>query len=167
MFGFGNWWQSLWTNCYLELYLKVLSIGFSWSTCVGFKESLCRPRCYSRNYPKIGHVSVELIASMSWRRRLRDHSCLPSRHHPNEESWKDSTHKAHKMYWGIKWSHDMVSIVHYGLCANPWSSWEFFVGWGCGVRVQVMHHEEIKCLKLAAHCGDNGLVNMSRRVAHP
>ena len=43
-----------------------------------------------RNYPKIGHVSVELIASMSWRRRLCDHSCLPSRHHPNEESWKDS-----------------------------------------------------------------------------
>ena len=43
-----------------------------------------------RNYPKIGHVSGELITSMSWRRRLRDHSCLPSRHHPNEESWKDS-----------------------------------------------------------------------------
>ena len=90
MFGFGNWWQSLRTNGCLELYLKVLSIGFSWSTCVGFKESLCRPRCYSRNYPKIGHVRVELIASMSWRRRLCDHSCLPSRHHPNEESWKDS-----------------------------------------------------------------------------
>ena len=46
MCGFGNWWQSLWTNGCLELYLKVLSIGFSWSTCVGFKESLCRPRCY-------------------------------------------------------------------------------------------------------------------------
>ena len=90
MFGFGNWWQSLWTNGCHELYLKVLSIGFSWSTCVGFKESLCRPRCYSRNYPKIGHVRVELIASMSWRRRLCDHSCLPSRHHPNEESWKES-----------------------------------------------------------------------------
>ena len=56
MFGFGNWWQSLWTNGCLELYLKVLSIGFSWSTCVGFKESLCRPRCYSRNYLKIGLV---------------------------------------------------------------------------------------------------------------
>ena len=90
MFGFGNWWQSLWTNGCLELYLKVVSIGFSWSTCVGFKESLWRPRCYSRNYPKIGHLRVELIASMSWRRRLCDHSCLPSRHHPNEESWKDS-----------------------------------------------------------------------------
>ena len=57
MFGFGNWWQSLWTNGCLELYyLKVLSIGFSWSTCVGFKESLCRQRCYSRNYLKIGPV---------------------------------------------------------------------------------------------------------------
>ena len=56
MFGSGNWWQSLWTNGFLELYLKVLSIGFSWSTCVGFKESLCRPRCYSRNYLKIGLV---------------------------------------------------------------------------------------------------------------
>ena len=58
MFGFGNWWQSLWTNGCLELYLKVLSIGFSLSTCVGFKESWCRPRCYSRNYQKIGHVAV-------------------------------------------------------------------------------------------------------------
>ena len=56
MFGFGNWWQSLWTNGCLELYLKVFSIVFSWSTCVGFKESLCRPRCYSRNYLKIGLV---------------------------------------------------------------------------------------------------------------
>ena len=56
MFGFGNWWQSLRTNGCLELYLKVLSIGFSWNTCVGFKESLCRPRCYSRNYLKIGLV---------------------------------------------------------------------------------------------------------------
>ena len=46
MFGFGNWRQSLWTNGCLELYLKVLSIGFSWSTCAGFKESLCWPRCY-------------------------------------------------------------------------------------------------------------------------
>ena len=43
-----------------------------------------------RNYPKIGHVSVDLIASMSLRRRLCDHSCLPSRHHPNGESWKES-----------------------------------------------------------------------------
>ena len=24
-----------------------------------------------------------------------------------------------------------------------------------------MHHEEIKCLKLATHCGDSGLVKMS------
>ena len=132
-----------------------------------------------RNYPEIGYVSVELIASMSWRRRLCDHSCLPSRHHPNEESWKDSrliktksrvnqvaTDKAYKMYRGIKWSHGMVSIVHYALCTNPWSSWEFYVGlgmfpWtcakrkitynsgrmtsnqGCVVQVQVEHHEEI------------------------
>ena len=167
MFGFGNWWQSLWTNAFLELHLKVLSIGFSWSTCVGFKESLCRPRCYSRNYPKIGHLRVELIASMSWRIRLCDHSCPPSRHHPNEESWIDSTHKAHKMYRGIKWSHGMVSIVHYALCTNPWYSWEFFVGLGCGVQVQVEKHEEIKCLELSVHCGENGLVKMCGRVAHP
>ena len=40
-----------------------------------------------RNYPKIGHVRVKLIASMSWRRRLCDHTCISSRHHPNEESW--------------------------------------------------------------------------------
>ena len=68
---------------------------------------------------------------------------------------------------GIKWSHGMVSIVNFALCTNPWSSWEFFVGWGCGVQVQVMHHEEIKCLKLAVHCGVNGLVKMCWRVAHP
>ena len=95
---------------------------------------------------------------------------------------------------GIKWSHGMVSIVHYALCTNPWSTWEFFVGLGmfpwscvkrkisynpwrmtssgdrhqdCRVQVQVDHREEIKCLKLAVHCGDNGLVKMCRRVAHP
>ena len=95
---------------------------------------------------------------------------------------------------GIKWSHGMVSIVHCTLCTNPWSTWEFFVGLGmlpwscvkwkisynpwrmtssgdrhqdCGVQVQVEHHEEIKCLKLAVLCGDNGLVKMCGRVAHP
>ena len=36
----------------------------------------------------------------------------------------------------------------------------------CRVQVQVGHHEEMKCLKLAVHCGDNGLVKMCRRVAH-
>ena len=40
---------------------------------------------------------------------------------------------------GIKWSHGMVSIVHYALCTNPWSTWEFFVGlgmfpWSCVKR---------------------------------
>ena len=43
-----------------------------------------------RNYPKFGLVSVELIASMSRKRRVCYHSCLPSRHHPNEEGCKDS-----------------------------------------------------------------------------
>ena len=91
---------------------------------------------------------------------------------------------------GVKWSHGMVSIVHCTLCTNPWSMWEFYVGLGtypwddiiqpmkrmtssgdhhqdCRVQVQVEHHEEIKCLNLAIHCGGNGLVKMSRRVAHP
>ena len=36
-----------------------------------------------------------------------------------------------------------------------------------GVQVQVEHHEDIKCLKIAVHCGDNGLGKMCRRVAHP
>ena len=35
------------------------------------------------------------------------------------------------------------------------------------VQVQVEHHEEIKCLKLAIHCGVYGLMKMCRRVAHP
>ena len=70
---------------------------------------------------------------------------------------------------GIKWSHGMVSIVHYALCTNPWSTWEFFVGLGmfpwscvkrkipynpwrmtssgdrhqvCSVQVQVEQHKE-------------------------
>ena len=96
---------------------------------------------------------------------------------------------------GIKWSHGMVSIFHCTLCTNPWSMWEFYVGLGtcswawvnrkislkpwrgwhqsgdhhqdCRVQVQVDHREETKCLKLAVHCGDNGLVKMCRRVAHP
>ena len=107
-----------------------------------------------RNYPKIGHVSVELIASMSWRRRLCDHSCLPSRHHPNEKSWKDSRLiKTKYREWskliitqsiectssGIKWSHGLVSIVHCALCTNPWSMWEFYLelgtcSWACVKR---------------------------------
>ena len=37
----------------------------------------------------------------------------------------------------------------------------------CRVQVQVENHEEIKCLKLAIHCGVNGLVKMCRRVSHP
>ena len=37
----------------------------------------------------------------------------------------------------------------------------------CRVQVQVDHREEIKCLELAVHYGDNGLVEMCRRVAHP
>ncbi len=71
---------------------------------------------------------------------------------------------------GTKCSHGMVSIVHYALCTNPWSTWEFFVGLGmfpwscvkrkisynpwrmtssgdrhqdCRVQVQVENHEEI------------------------
>ena len=108
-----------------------------------------------RNYPKIGHVSVEIIAGMSWRRRVCDHSCLPSRnHHANEESWKVSrliktkyrewfklinTQRAQVVPRGIKWSHGMVSIVCYALWTNPWSTWEFYVGlgmfpWACVKR---------------------------------
>ena len=77
-----------------------------------------------------------------------------------------NTQSAQDVPRGIKRSHGVVSIVDYALCTNPWSSWEFFVGLGCGVQVQVKHHEEIKCLKLAVHCGDNGLVKMCGRVAH-
>ena len=29
-------------------------------------------------------------------------------------------------------------------------------------QVQVEHHEEIKCLKLAIHCGNNGFVKMCK-----
>ena len=33
-------------------------------------------------------------------------------------------------------------------------------------QAQVEHHEEIKCLKLAVHCGVTRLVKMCQRVAH-
>ena len=58
MFGFGNWWQSLWTNGRLELYLKGLSIGFSWSPFIGFKESLWRR--FSESSPCFGFVPKHL-----------------------------------------------------------------------------------------------------------
>ena len=108
-----------------------------------------------RNYPKIGHVWVELIACMSWRRRLCDHSCLPSRHHPIQtkrvgkiQGWSRLSQEWIKLInsqsvkdvpRGIKWSHGTVSIVHCTLCTNPWSMWEFYVGlgtcpWACVKR---------------------------------
>ena len=37
----------------------------------------------------------------------------------------------------------------------------------CRVQFQVEHHEEIKCLKLDVHCGDNGLVRMCGSLALP
>ena len=37
----------------------------------------------------------------------------------------------------------------------------------CRVQVQVEHHEEIMCLNLAIHYGNNGFMKMCRRVAHP
>ena len=37
----------------------------------------------------------------------------------------------------------------------------------CGVQDQVEHHEEIKCLKLVVHCGDNGIVEMCQIVVRP
>ena len=148
MFGFGNWWQSLWTNGCLEFYLKDLSIGFSWSPFVGFKESLWWPRCYSRNYLKIGHV--------------RGWSRLSQRVNQVDQHTKHRrcTERDQAIPWYGK--HCQLRFVYY-----PWSSWGFFVGLGCGVQVQVEHHEEIKCLKLVVLCGDNGPVKMCGRVAHP
>ena len=95
---------------------------------------------------------------------------------------------------GIKWSHCMVSIVHYVLCTNPWSTWEFYVvlgmfPWAC-VKRKISYnpwrgwHQVViifmiavckfkrsitkrSSLKLAIHCGDNGLVKMCQRVAYP
>jgi hypothetical protein len=155
MFGFGNWWKSLWTNGCLELYLKDLSIGISWSPFVGFKEFICWAMCYSRNYPKSGHVE-DTIQGWSWL----------------SQEWIKliNTQSIQDVPRGIKWSQGMVSIVHYALCSNPWSTCEFYVGlglfpWVCikrkisyntwrmtssgdrhqdwGVQVQVEHHEEI------------------------
>jgi hypothetical protein len=53
MFVFGNWWQFLWTNIFIEFCLKEYSIGFAWSPFVGFKivdvkrEGLARSRCHN------------------------------------------------------------------------------------------------------------------------
>ena len=39
---------------------------------------------------KNGHDNIEHIASMSWRKILCEHSCLPSRHHHYEERGEDT-----------------------------------------------------------------------------
>ena len=177
MFGFGNWWQSLWTNGCLELYLKGLSIGIAWRPFVGFK--VIRRR-----------ICVDQGAIQGFIQRLV--MLIKTKY----EEWFKliNTQSVEDVPSGIKWSHGMVSIVHYALCTNPCFMREFYVGLGmfpwacvkrkisfnpwrmtssgdrhqdCGVQVQVEHHEEITCLKLAVHCGDNGLVKMCRRVAHP
>ena len=177
MFGFGNWWQSLWTNGCLELYLKDLSIGFACRPFVGLKVIWRR-------------ICVDQGAIQGFIQRLV--MLIKTKY----EEWFKliNTQSVEDVPSGIKWSHGMVSIVHYALCTNPCSMREFYVGLGmfpwacvkrkisfnpwrmtssgdrhqdCGVQVQVEHHEEITWLKLAVHCGDNGLVKMCRRVAHP
>ena len=154
MFGFGNWWQSLWTNGCLELYLKVLSIGFSWSTCVGFKEFMSWPRCYEGIIQRlvmwvlrllqacleeedcvIIHVYLQDIIQMKRVGKIQGWSRLSQEWIKliNSQSIEDVPR-------GIKWSHGMVSIVHCTLCTNPWSTWEFVVGlgmfpWSCVKRM--------------------------------
>ena len=208
MCGFGNWWHFLWTNGCIDLYLKDFSIGISWSPFVGFNESLWWPRCFKElskdwsceSWAYCKHVLKKKIVwsfmftfktSSKWRELKR--------FKVDQDQVKEwikliNTQSAQVVLRGTKWSHGMVSIVHYTLFTNPWSTWEFYVGLGmfpwacvkrkilyhpwrmtssgdrhqvCGVQVQVEHHEEIKCLNLAIHCGVNGLVKMSRRVAHP
>ena len=153
MFGFGNWWQSLWTNGCLELYLKVLSIGFSWSTCVGFKESLCWPRCYLGLIQRlvrwvlcllqacleeedcvIIHVYLQDIIQMKRVGKIQGWSRL-------SQEWIKliNSQSVEEVPRGIKWSHGMVSIVRCAFCTNPWSMWEFYVGlgtcsWACVKR---------------------------------
>ena len=112
MFDFGNWWQSLWTNGCLELYLKGLSIGFSWSPFVGFKESLWWPRCYKGIIQRLVlcvlsllqacledevcvviHVYLQDIIQMKRVGKIQGWSRLSTE---SDSSW--STHKAHKLY---------------------------------------------------------------------
>jgi len=61
MCGFGNWWQSLWTNGCLELYSKDLSVGTSWSPSVGFKEFIWWPRWYSRFIQRLVMWELSLL----------------------------------------------------------------------------------------------------------
>ena len=114
MCGFGNWWQSLWTNVCIELYLKDLSICNACRPYVGFmvKRRIKQRRCkvdqdkwYSRKiqrmvlwelslkwpeYPACTRRSLRW--RMSWRiRRLSESSCLSSRHHHYEVRRKDSS----------------------------------------------------------------------------
>ena len=95
------------------------------------KKSMWWPSYYSRSYPMIGHMWVEHIASMSWRKGLCDHSWLSSRHHllKREEKiqgWSRycSTHKATGC---TKWDHVSLGII-------LWASikWRFHIaheGW--------------------------------------
>ena len=76
--------------------------------------------------------------------------------------------------------HQVVIVIKIAVCKFKWSITKRSSAWSlpsivatmdlwrcCGVQVQVKHHDEIKCLKLVVHCGDNGLVKMCGRVAHP
>ena len=109
------------------------------------------------------HVYLQDIIQMKRVGKIQGWSRLSTE---SDSSW--STHKAH-IPRGTKCSHGMVSIVHYALCTNPWSTWEFFMGLGmfpwscvkrkipynpwrmtssgdrhqvCSVQVQVEQHEE-------------------------
>ena len=127
MFGFGNWWQSLWTNGCLELYLKDLSIGISWSPCVGFKEFMSLPRCYEGIIQRlvmwelsllqacleeedcvIIHVYLQDIIQMKRVGKIQGWSRL-------SQEWIKliNSQSVEDVPRGIKWSHGMVSIVHY------------------------------------------------------
>jgi len=80
----------------------------------GWKEKImCWPRRYSWNYPRIGRVRVEHIASMSWRRRLCEHSCLPSRHHLSScECWAYCKHVLKKkIVWTFMFTFKTSSIL--------------------------------------------------------
>ena len=47
MCGFGNEWQSLWTNVFIEFHMKEYFIGCAWRSCVEFKYGCHEDKIYT------------------------------------------------------------------------------------------------------------------------
>ena len=99
------------------------------------KKSMWWPSCYSRSYPMIGHMWVEHIASMSWRKGLCDHSWFSSRHHllKREEKiqgWSTSSGDRHQA-WVVQVQEKYLEDI---ICLMLATLLEIMVKWSCAYK---------------------------------